>query len=203
MTKGLSIHTDKLVTCTSIFHILGSNLEVFGPNPSLQGEVKFCHERCCWYAPQKCGDLCDTRNACQVLCFSVCDVKFLILPYLQNCLLLPEHRACRDAKFSKGCSQGNKDSKDRNTSFFLLVLIFPSRWKRPATKECDQRLSLVIGMTREEQFKNIACQGLNNNLWTEIEKQIIKGKASSEPSAYISEIKAFTGKTWQNNKQES
>lgn len=40
MTKGLSIHTDKLVTCTSIFHILGRNLEVFGPNPSLQGEVK-------------------------------------------------------------------------------------------------------------------------------------------------------------------
>lgn len=91
------------------------------------------------------------------LCFSVCDGKFLILPHLQNCLLLPEHRACRDAPLK---SNSPKDAHRgtrilRIEIFFFLVLIFPSWWKRPATKEHDQRLSLVTGMREERSSLKI------------------------------------------------
>lgn len=188
-------------------HVLGSNLEVFGPNPSLQGELKlaFTMEGVADMAlgsvvtsvtKGMCGSPVVFSLWCQVSHFTS-PTKLLTATWtksLQGCSL--------KIKFSKVCSQGKKDSKDRNTFFFSSN--FPFTVEKTSHKGTWSKTKFSHRYDRrEQQFKNTACQRLNNNLWTKIEKWVKKQVKLKQKKIPISKIKDFTVKTWENNNQNS
>lgn len=96
--EGTTKDTNKPVTYTSFTLWEGTGGTQTHSFLAGGSEVGFCHGRCCWHPLRKCGDLCHTRNVWQLLwhpaIFSLWCQGF---SFIQNCLLLPPHRACRDA----------------------------------------------------------------------------------------------------------
>lgn len=191
MTKGLSIHTDKLVTHTSIFHILGSNWRYFDLILHYRGKwswlllwkVSLTSPSEAWWPLSH--EECVAASVAAVIFSLWCQVSHSTLPTklliatwtqsLQGCSL--------KIKFSKGCSQGKKDSKDRNT-FFFFSSNFPFTVETTSHKGTWSKTKFSHRYDRTEQhLKNTACQRLNNNLWTEIEKWVKRHKKLKQKKA--------------------